>query len=155
MTAARTSSTAKRKRTRAVDLDVRGLEQGYRSGLEEVNAEWLRKNKFPVLFEVEKIPFIQPEKPRSYSPDFKLCDGLYVETKGRFLCEDRQKHLWLKAQHPEIEIRFVFQNPQAPISKGSKTTYARWADRHGFKWSKGLIPIEWMEEARGRMAGVG
>lgn len=125
-----------------------GLEYGYRSGLEELNAEWLKKNGFPVLFEVEKIAFIQPELKRTYCPDFKLAEGLYVETKGRFLQPDRAKHLWVKTQRPDLDIRFVFSNPDAPINKGSKTTYRMWCERHGFRWAKRLIPLEWIEEAK-------
>lgn len=148
---ARRPTSDKKRTSKARTADEIGLEHGFRSGLEELNADWLTQHGFPVLFEVEKIPFLQPPKDRTYSPDFKLCEGLYVETKGRFLAEDRQKHIWLKDQHPELEVRFVFQNPHAPISKGSKTTYAKWADRHGFKWATRLIPVEWLDEARERM----
>lgn len=123
-----------------------GLEHGYRSGLEDSNAEWLRKHGIPVLFEQYTIEFVQPETKRKYTPDFRLPNGVFVETKGRFLVADRQKHLFVKAQRPDLDIRFVFSNPHAPINKGSKTTYAIWCERHGFKWATRLIPPEWWQE---------
>ena len=41
--------------------------------------------------------------------------------------------LAVKAQHPELDIRFVFQRNNT-LSKQSKTTYGAWADKHGFPW---------------------
>ena len=38
----------------------------------------------------------------------------------------------LKEQHPELDIRIVFQDMKKPIYRGSKTTYAKWATDHGF-----------------------
>ncbi len=125
-----------------------GLEHGYRSGLEELNAKWLTQHGVPVIFEQTKIAFVQPEIKRTYTPDFHLPNGVFVETKGRFVTQDRQKHLWIKSQRPDLDVRFVFQNPQAPINKGSKTTYAMWCERHGFKWASRLIPPEWWEEKK-------
>ncbi|MBZ5882545.1 endonuclease I, partial [Escherichia coli] len=60
--------------------------------------------------------------------------------------EDRQKHLLINAQHPELDIRFVFSNPKARISKTSQTTYADWCERHGFKYAAKVIPQEWIDE---------
>lgn len=138
-----TKLQAPRRDNRKKSPDEAGLEHGYRSGLEELNAKWLRDHGVPVVFEQVKIPFIQPEQRRTYTPDFHLPTGVFVETKGRFVTADRQKHLWIKSQRPDLDVRFVFQNPNAPINKGSKTTYAMWCERHGFKWAKRLIPPEW------------
>lgn len=92
-----------------------------------------------------------PAKEHTYTPDFLLKrSGIIVETKGQFTSEDRQKHLYVKAQHPELDIRFVFQNPNAPIYKGSKTTYAKWCEKHGFKYATRLIPLEWCTSKKAR-----
>jgi hypothetical protein len=124
-----------------------GLRHGFRSGLEEANAEHLKAHKVPVIFEQVKLKYIIPESLRTYTPDFLLeHNGIIVETKGRFLAVDRAKHLFVKLAHPDLDIRFVFSNPNAPISKGSKTTYAMWCESHGFKWAKKLIPVEWINE---------
>lgn len=54
--------------------------------------------------------------------------------------------LLVKAQYPSLDIRMVFWNAKAPISKGSKTTYAMWATKNGFPWSHRTIPPEWFLE---------
>lgn len=118
----------------------------YRSGLEEINAEFLKTQGIRYEYEGFRIPFIQPVKPRTYTPDFLLENGIIVETKGEFVAADRQKHLLVKEQEPNLDIRFVFQNPNAKIYKGSKTTQAQWAEKHGFKWAKKLIPADWWTE---------
>ena len=50
----------------------------------------------------------------------------------------------LKAQG--IDLRFVLQSPNGKIYKGSKTTYAQWCEKNGFKWAKKEIPQEWIDE---------
>jgi len=92
------------------------------------------------------IPYVKPEKPAKYTPDFVLPNGIIIESKGRFLTEDRQKHLLVKKQHPELDIRFVFSNSRTKISKRSATTYADWAIKNGFLFSDKSIPAEWINE---------
>jgi len=122
-----------------------GYTEGYRSGLEEDNRDYLRDLGVNFEYEQRKIKYLLPEK--TYTPDFELLDnGIIVETKGRFTGADRTKHLTIKRQHPDLDIRFVFQNPNAKLSKRSNTTYAQWAEKNGFQWAKGLIPKEWIDE---------
>ena len=71
---------------------------------------------------------------------------MFIETKGRLLLDDKKKHLYIKEQYPELDTRFVFQNANAKFSKNSKTTYAMWAEKHGFKWAEKTIPVEWINE---------
>jgi len=123
-----------------------GLREGFRSGLEELNADHLKANRHQVTFEKVKIKYVVPATERTYTPDFELENGIIAETKGRFEAIDRAKMLFVKYQHPALDIRLVFQSPNAKLGKGSKTTYAMWADMHGFKWAKKLIPVEWMNE---------
>lgn len=123
-----------------------GLRHGFRSGLEEKNAKHLEANGVPVLFEVRKIKYTVPESVRTYTLDFELPNGILVETKGKFEPQDRAKHLFIKNQYPELDLRFVFQRPSDPIYKGAKTSYAQWADKHGFRWACRLIPPEWWAE---------
>jgi hypothetical protein len=102
-------------------------------------------------FEPFAIHYEKPARKSKYTPDFLLLDnGIYVETKGRFVTADRQKHLLMKAQHPALDIRFVFDNPNARISKQSRTTYAMWCEKHGFKYAKKSIPQAWLDEPRPR-----
>jgi len=69
-----------------------------------------------------------------------------VETKGRFTLEDRKKHILVRRQHPDLDIRIVFQNPYTKIRKGSKTTYADWASKNGILWANKEIPDTWIAE---------
>ena len=121
------------------------LKHGYRSGLEDKVAEQLKKSGLKVEYEKLKIHY-RVEEERTYTPDFQLPNGIIIETKGRFVLADRMKHLRIKEQHPDLDIRFVFSNPYAKIRKGSKTTYADWCDKHKFKWANKLVPEEWMKE---------
>lgn len=123
-----------------------GLTHGFRSGLEDRNAKHLESLGQPVLFEVTKIRYVIPESFHTYTPDFELANGILVETKGKFEPQDRAKHLLVKAQNPDLDIRIVFQRPSDPINKGSPTTYAMWCDKHGIKWAFKLIPPEWLRE---------
>lgn len=123
-----------------------GLRHGFRSGLEEANARLLESLGVTVAFESLKIPYTVPETKRTYTPDFPLPNGIIVETKGKLEPKDRAKHLFIKAQHPDLDIRFVFQRPHDKIAKGSKTTYAMWADKFQIKWATRVIPEAWVRE---------
>lgn len=132
-----------------------GIKYGFRSGLEKDLSDALSRSGVSYAYEQEKITYIKPERESKYTPDFVVTtrpDGssrekpLIIETKGRFLADDRQKHLLVKRQHPDLDIRFVFSNPNVKISKTSKTTYASWCEKHGFKYAKGTVPEKWLEE---------
>lgn len=125
----------------------RGLAEGYRSGLEETIGQQLERAAVPFAFEKRKIAYTKPETNHKYTPDFELPNGIIIESKGRFVVADRQKHLLVKKQHPELDIRFVFSSSKQKISKGSKTTYADWCEKHGFKYADKLIPQAWLDEA--------
>ena len=120
------------------------LKAGYRSGLEQDNAKHLEG--YNVDYEYEKFKIKFTAKPRTYTPDFRLSNGIIIETKGRFIPSDRSKHLLVKDQHPELDIRFVFSNSNQRLSKTSTQTYGGWCERHGFLYANGLIPVEWMKE---------
>ena len=117
---------------------------GFRSGLEEKIQGHLSSQGVPFEYESFRIPYIA--KPHTYTPDFLLPNGIVVETKGYFTSADRAKHLLVKQQHPTIEIRFVFQNSKAKLSKTSKTTYALWCAKHGFLYADKTIPAAWLIE---------
>jgi hypothetical protein len=99
----------------------------------------------PVPYESTKIKYTKPETTHTYTPDFVLPSGIVVETKGRLMVADRQKHLLIKAQHPSLDIRFVFSRSAAPIRKGSKTTYGDWATKHGFIYADKSVPKAWLK----------
>ena len=118
----------------------------YRSGLEENIAVQLEQAGIKVLFETHTIVYEVPASTHRYTPDFILPNGIIVESKGLFEVSDRKKHLLIKKQHPDLDIRFVFSNPSTKISKKSRTSYADWCTKHGFLFAKKFIPSEWILE---------
>tara|TARA_B100000073_G_C23473041_1_gene468336 strand:+ start:214 stop:615 length:402 start_codon:yes stop_codon:yes gene_type:complete len=121
------------------------IKHGYRSGFEHKVSEKLTENKIKFGYEITQIDYIKPETQHKYTVDFTLPNGILVETKGRWVLEDRKKHLLIKDQHPELDIRIVFQNPKGKIRKGSKTTYADFCDKHGIIWADKEIPKDWLK----------
>ena len=119
---------------------------GYRSGFENKVASALSEQSISFEYEVTQIEYIKPQTNHKYTVDFTLPYGILIETKGRWTTEDRKKHLLIKDQHPNLDIRFVFQNPKGKIRKGSKTTYADYCDKHGILWADKEIPNEWLLE---------
>jgi hypothetical protein len=119
---------------------------GFRSGLEERIAEQLDQLGVEYTYEKVKLKYIKPASSHVYTPDFVLANGIIVETKGRFLAPDRQKHILVKRHNPELDIRFVFSNSNARISKASKTTYAMWCRKNNYLFSDKVIPQEWIDE---------
>lgn len=119
---------------------------GYRSGLEVKVARELEAQGVQFEYEQHVVHYIKPARQAKYTPDHVLSNGIVIETKGRFVTADRQKHLHVKEQHPDLDIRFVFSNPSTRISKTSKTTYAMWCKKHGFKYAAKSVPVEWTEE---------
>ena len=120
-----------------------GYRLPYRSKFEVRVAADLGKRK--VDFQYEKVSFDYVPKIRNYTPDFYLPESkIYIETKGRLTTNDRVKHLLIKDQYPDLDIRFVSVNANNKISRTSKTTYANWCDRHKFLWAESLVPMEWL-----------
>ena len=118
---------------------------GYRSGLELTIAEKLKTDKVSFRYEAVKIEW-QDLAYRTYTPDFVLDNGIIIETKGRFMAADRRKHIAIKKQHPKLDIRFVFTNSKAKLSKGAKSSYADWCIKHGFRYYDRIIPEDWLKE---------
>lgn len=126
------------------------IKHGFRSGLEDAINESLKTSKKLYGYETEKLSYIKPATNHTYTPDFVLPKKnggkLYIETKGRLTKIDREKMELVFQQHPHIDIRFIFQNPNAKLYKGSKTTYAQYCDKKGWLWAKKEIPSEWLDE---------
>lgn len=119
---------------------------GFRSGLEEDVDRALKSTGVNGEYEQHQIKYTKPATNHTYTPDFKLPNGIFIETKGRFVLADRKKHVLIKQQHPELDIRFVFQNSRNKIRKGSKTTYADWCVKNGFQYHDKIIPTSWVNE---------
>ena len=122
------------------------IKNGYRSGLEDDIAKDL--NDRGVEFEYEKLKVQwQLIETKTYTPDFKLPNGIIIESKGRFVAADRKKHIIIKRQHPFLDIRFVFSNSRAKLYKGAKSTYGDWCSKYGFLYADKRIPDEWLKQS--------
>ena len=117
----------------------------YRSKLEASVAKKAQSSKIKIKYESFGIPWVQPEKDRTYNPDFILENNIIIEVKGHFVLKDRQKMLWVKEQWPLLDIRFVFKE-NGWLTKKHKHRYSDWCDKHGFQYSVGRIPKKWAKE---------
>jgi len=123
------------------------IKHGYRSGLEQSVLNSLKDRSCDAKYECFKIEW-EDLSYRTYTPDFLLPNGIIIETKGRFTAEDRMKHLTIRQQHPDLDIRFVFTNSKAKLRKGSKTTYGSWCEKNGFLYADKDVPQEWVDEKK-------
>lgn len=119
---------------------------GYKSGFEKKIADALLLAGHQANYETQKLRYTVPEKEHTYTPDFILSNGIIVEAKGRLTYTDRVKMKWVKKSNPALDIRFVFMKQTNTINKGSKTTYAGWAEKNGFKYAEKTIPEAWQNE---------
>ena len=147
-TKTKTKTSPRTSKPSIIDRSKYLVQNGYRSGLEDRIASELDAAGISYTYEEEVIRYVKPERPARYTPDFVLENGIIVETKGRFLTADRQKHLLVQKQFPEKDIRFVFSSSKTRISKKSKTSYADWCNKHGFQFADKSIPPEWLKEPR-------
>lgn len=111
-----------------------------RSGFERTLAAQLKSKKVKFEYEPLVLDYTISHK---YTPDFVIANGVIIEAKGKLDPQTRQKMLAVKAQHPELDIRFVFMRGENKLSKSSKQTYMDWAKKHGFPAADGTIPDEW------------
>ena len=126
---------------------------GYRSKFENSIGTQILEHKIDPkkIYETTVIDYIKPETHHTYPVDFALPNGILIEAKGRWVLEDRKKHMLIREQHPELDIRFVFMNPNGKIRKGSKTTYADYCDKHGILWAAKTIPEEWLKIKKNKL----
>ena len=124
------------------------IKYGYRSGFEHRISEQLEQQNIDPQYETTVVKYTVPARDSKYTVDFTLPNGILVETKGRWMPDDRKKHLLVKEQHPELDIRIVFQSAKSKLRKGSKTTYADYCDKHGIQWAEKTIPQSWIDEEK-------
>jgi len=135
-------------------LSIRAIarKHGFRSGLEDRTAIQLKESKINYEYETLKISYTKPATEHVYTPDFilqkKRNGDMVVETKGRWVAEDRKKLKLITEQNPDLDLRLLFQNPNQKIRKGSKTTYGDFADKLGLKWAPAPIPEAWLKECK-------
>lgn len=113
-----------------------------RSGPERTIDQQLRISGLEFSNELVKLPYILSY---NYIPDFYIPSlDMYIEVKGYFRREDQAKMRAVKQQHPELDIRFIFQEADKKVAYG-KLTNAQWAERNGFPWAEHKMPEEWFD----------
>ncbi len=105
-----------------------------KSKLEDRFETLLRSLNVPFNYEVTKISYTVPESKHTYTVDWTVNGKALYETKG-FLSDhtERNKYILIKQQYPDIDLRFVFENPNK-LCGGMKQTHAEWAIKQGFRY---------------------
>lgn len=105
----------------------------------------LSQDKVQINYESEKIPYTTTHV---YVPDFVLewKDGhkVYIETKGYLRREDAEKMIAVKKQHPDLDIRILFEKDNR-VSNRHKMRYSTWAEKYGFPYAIKKIPDDWFK----------
>jgi len=113
----------------------------YKSGFERQIAANLAMRKVKFSYEELRLPYTLHG---TYSPDFVIASsGIIVEAKGFLDRDSKRKMIAVKQQHPDLDIRFLFQQADKKM-QGSKKTHGEWATKNGFKFAEGEIPDEWL-----------
>lgn len=107
----------------------------YRSKFEADFAKTLKANKLTADYEQDKLKYEQPASTHTYTPDWTIREGIYIETKGRFTGADRKKMLWLRDSNPGVTVYMLFMRSKVTLSKASKTTYGDWCDKNNIIWA--------------------
>ena len=126
------------------DIDVRSkLEVLIGNTLTEFDVNW--------VYEKTKIKYVVPESNHVYTVDFTVGNGILLEGKGILADhKERTKYVLLKEQNPDLDLRFIFDDPQKKCG-GMKMTHAEWATKFNFKYcgknDKEQI-LSWIREAK-------
>lgn len=122
----------------AKDLTAKGIKFYY----EEMSIKYRLPRKLGKCMACGSTKIIEN---RIYTPDFVCQNELIIEAKGRFTASDRTKMQLVIKQHPELDIRILFQYDNW-LTTAKKTRYSRWCSRNGIKWAIKTIPQSWVDE---------
>lgn len=117
----------------------------FRSKFEETIWDAAKRSRKLMEYEPFSIPYVIKG---SYHPDFVLPNGIIIEAKGYLDAAACRKMLAVKASNPHLDIRFVFQNAGGKRNKRAKLKNWEWAEKHGFPWEEGTIPLAWWKEKK-------
>lgn len=130
----------------------------YKSDLEADTADQIEAEGIKFHYERDKFKYDIPASTHKYCPDFIIpCSGgktIYLECKGagpRYGLTEvtKQKLLLVKRQYPDMDLRLVFQQPNAITGQGKgkpKVTYGEWATINGFTWYNRELPKSFYKE---------
>lgn len=126
-------------------LDAAGVKYEY----EPFSVEWIRKITSGICLSCGDRGVGQR---CDYTPDF-VCTSpsgkeVWLEVKGYLDGPDRTKLRAIKEQHPDKDLRLVFQRDNIIKGTKNKTRYSEWATKYGFKWAIKEVPKEWIKFMR-------
>jgi hypothetical protein len=115
----------------------------YKSGLEKRIAKQLTDAEVDFEYETKKYTYVTI---RNYKPDFILKNGIYIECKGwhKGFSEALRKLVAVKEQHPDLDLRIVWENLKTKTYPKSKMTVEDWSKKHGFIYAEKEIPQKWL-----------
>lgn len=91
---------------------------------------------------------------RSYTPDIRFANGIYLEVKGKFTPQKRTLMRAFVKCNPELDLRFVFQN-NGYLTKAKKTSFVEWAHQIGCEATVGkAVPSQWYDQVGSDGRGV-
>jgi len=132
---------------RAASREVAAM-VGRRSMAEvKFDASFIEGKKVDAFYESDTFEY-RVEETKKYTPDWLVVTPtteFHIEFKGVLDMATRKKMKLVKQQHPELDIRIIFERAANKITKKSKTTYSMWADQHGFPWADNTLPKEWLK----------
>lgn len=147
----RISSKNPKAKKKHLVKDSSGADIAVRSKLEIKLGEMLTDVNVPWQYEVSKINYSIPESKHVYTADFTLPNGILLEGKGILAdYQERTKYVLLKQQHPDMDLRFVFDDPQKKCG-GMKMTHSEWAIKNSFKFCgiKDISVVQsWAKESK-------
>lgn len=119
------------------------MPNNYKSSLERSIAKDLEERNVEFEYETKKYSYVLI---RNYKPDFILPNGIHIETKGwhKGFNEALTKLKEVKAQHPELDLRIVWDRLNMKIPR-TKMTVEDWSIKNGFKYAEKTIPQEWID----------
>ncbi len=127
-------------------IDQQLKESGVKHSYESVTIPWVRTVARGTCL---KCGDSEVGQRRNYTPDFEVettsGNRFIIEAKGYLDSEDRSKLRAVRTQHPEIDLRLVFQRDNVIKGTKAKTRYSEWASKFGFKWAVGKVPDEWLQ----------
>lgn len=121
------------------------IKPNFRSKFEEDVYVAAKRNRKSLKHEPFFIEYVMRG---SYLPDYVLPNGIIIEAKGYLDAGCCKKMRAVKRTNPNLDIRFVFQNANGKRNKRAKLKNWEWAERHGFPWAEGTIPLDWWKEKR-------
>lgn len=131
---------------------INGMRSSFELKVADILSKQASKKDFEWHYESEIIEYTVPPVPERiarYTPDFPIVNASgkvwYLETKGLWTVADRKKHLLIKKEHPDVDIRLMFQRDNY-IRKGSKTKYSDFCRKNNIKWCVGELDWDWFDE---------